>query len=153
MILMIIALASCDKDRFFDAYTNIPSRGWHKDSIVSFDLPQADTTRTYNMFINLRTNDDYPFNNLFLIVSLDQPNRITLVDTLEYRMADQDGKMLGEGFSDVKESKLWYKKRVKFKKGPYKVHIQQALRETGKISGVKSLKGITEVGFRVENAN
>ncbi len=147
----ILVLASCDKNRVFDQYVSMPSDGWHRDSIVTFDLPQVDTTKTYDMFVNLRTTSDYPFSNLFLIVTLDQPNRLTLVDTLEYQMADPTGEMLGSGFSDVKESKLYYKEKFRFRKGEYKVKLQQALRENGKIPGVESLKGITEVGFRIEN--
>ena len=104
------------------------------------------------MFINLRANDDYQFNNLFLIVYLEQPNGQTKVDTLEYQMADLDGSILGEGFSDIKESKLYYKENVKFKASENnKIHIKQAVRQTGKITGVQDLEGITEVGFRIES--
>jgi hypothetical protein len=40
-------------------------------------------------------------------------------------MANPDGTLMGEGFSDVKESKLFYKENEEFKlKGEYKVHIQ-----------------------------
>jgi hypothetical protein len=39
---------------------------------------------------------------------------------------------------------------MKFTTGAYKVHIKQAVRQTGKVSGVKELKGITDVGFRIE---
>ncbi len=39
---------------------------------------------------------------------------------------------------------------MKFKKGQYKVHIKQALRENGKVSGVEAVKGITDVGFSIE---
>ena len=97
----------------------------------------------------MRTNNNYPFNNLFLIVSLELPNGFTKVDTLEYQMANPDGTLLGDGFSDIKESKLYYKEKVKFR-GKYKVHIKQAVRENGKVPGVNTLEGITEVGFRIE---
>jgi hypothetical protein len=50
----------------------------------------------------------------------------------------------------VKESKLVYKERMKFKKGNYKIHIRHAVRQTGKVAGVAKLDGITEVGFRIE---
>ncbi len=147
----MICLASCDKTRVFDEYKSV-GKTWHKDSIVSFDLPEMDTLKSYNLFVNLRANNDYPFNNLFLIVSMDHPGRLTKVDTLEYLMADPDGKLLGDGFTDIKESKLFYKENVKFKKGTYKVRIRHAVRESGKISGVDALNGITEVGFRIEPA-
>lgn len=147
--LVLIALVSCDKKRVFDEYKSV-GNAWNKDSIVSFDLPEMDVKKQYNLFLNIRDNNDYPFNNLFLIVSLEQPNKKTLVDTLEYQMANPDGSLLGDGFTDIKESKLVYKERVKFIPGAYKVHIKQAVRQTGKVTGVKELKGITDVGFRIE---
>jgi gliding motility-associated lipoprotein GldH len=146
--LVLIALVSCDKKRVFDEYKSVGS-AWHKDSIVTFTIPELDTTKRYNLFLNLRDNNNYPYNNLFLIVALEQPNGFTKVDTLEYQMANPDGTLLGNGFSDIKESKLYYKENVKLK-GKYKVHIKQAVRATGKVPGVTLLEGITEVGLRIE---
>ena len=150
-MLIVLFLASCDEKRVFDEYKSVGS-AWNKDSIVSFDIPKLDPTKQYNLFLNVRNNDNYPFNNLFLLVSLENPDGLTKVDTLEYAMANLDGTLLGEGFSDTKESKLFYKENLKFdKKGQYKVRIQQAVRQSGKVKGEKELKGITEVGFRIEN--
>jgi gliding motility-associated lipoprotein GldH len=147
--LVLISFFSCDKKRVFDEYKSV-GNSWNKDSIVSFDLPQLDAKKQYNLFLNIRDNNEYPFNNLFLIVSLEQPNKMTLVDTLEYQMANPDGSLLGDGFTDVKESKLIYKERMKFTSGAYKVNIKQAVRQTGKVGGVTKLDGITDVGFRIE---
>ncbi|KUJ61130.1 gliding motility lipoprotein GldH [Flavobacterium sp. ANB] len=148
LLLAAILLFSCDKKRVFDQYKSVGS-AWHKDSIVTFDLPVLDSTKKYNLFVNLRDNNNYPFNNLFLIVAIEMPNGFTKVDTLEYEMAAKDGTLLGNGFTDIKESKLFYKADVKFR-GHYKVHIKQAVRESGKIPGVQELEGITDVGFRIE---
>ena len=103
-ILIAGLLISCDKKRVFDEYKSVGST-WNKKTVVRFDLPKLDTLKKYNLYVNLRANDDYKFNNLFLIVSLEQPNGLTKVDTLEYQMADVDGTLLGDGFSDLKESK------------------------------------------------
>ncbi|MFB3386303.1 gliding motility lipoprotein GldH [Flavobacterium sp. LAR06] len=148
LLLAAILLFSCDKKRVFDEYKSVGS-AWHKDSVVTFDLPVLDSTKKYNLFVNLRDNNNYPFNNLFLIVALEMPNGFTKVDTLEYQMANPDGTLLGNGFTDIKESKLYYKEGVKFR-GNYKVHIKQAVRQSGKIPGVEELDGITDVGFRIE---
>jgi gliding motility-associated lipoprotein GldH len=153
ILLIIIAglIISCDKKRVFDEYQSVGS-AWNMKKEVVFELPKMDTLKKYNLFINLRANDNYKFNNLFLIVSLEQPNGLTKVDTLEYEMADVNGTLLGEGFSDIKESKLYYKESVKFKASENnKIHIKQAVRQTGKIEGIQDLEGITEVGFRVES--
>ena len=148
LLLITAAFFSCDKKRAFDEYKSVGS-AWHKDSIVSFNLPELDSTKRYDLFINLRDNNNYKYNNIFLIVTLEKPNGYTKVDTLEYQMAAPDGTLLGDGFTDIKESKLFYKENVRFR-GKYKVNIKQAVRETGKIPGIESLEGITEVGLRIE---
>jgi gliding motility-associated lipoprotein GldH len=151
LTLICLSFISCDKKRVFDDYQSV-GKSWHKDSIITFELPELDKDKSYDLFLNIRDNDDYPFNNLFLIVSLEQPNKKIKVDTLEYAMTNPDGTLLGEGFSDIKESKLFYKANEKFdQKGVYKIHIKQAVRQTGKIEGVENLKGITDVGFRIES--
>jgi gliding motility-associated lipoprotein GldH len=149
LILVTILFFSCDKKRVFDEYKSVGT-AWHKDSIVSFNLPELDSTKRYNLFVTLRDNNNYPFNNLFLIVGIEMPNGFTKVDTLEYEMANPDGSLMGDGFSDIKENKLFYKENVRFR-GKYKVNIKQAVRENGKVPGVTALEGITEVGFRIEN--
>lgn len=150
-ILIAVLLCSCDKKRVFDEYKSV-GKAWNKNTVVDFNLPKLDTTKKYNLFVNLRADDSYEFNNLFLIVSLEQPDGLTKVDTLEYQMADADGTLLGDGFSDIKESKLFYKEKVQFKASENnKIHIKQAVRKTGKVIGVENLNGITAVGFRIES--
>ena len=150
-ILLALLVISCDKKRVFDEYKSV-GNSWHRDSIITFKLPKLESEKKYNLFVNVRDNNDYPFDNLFLIVSLEQPNKKILVDTLEYKMANPDGTLMGDGFTDIKENKLFYKEKVDFKlKGDYKVHVRQAVRQTGKVAGVNNLKGVTEVGFRIES--
>lgn len=151
---MLIALLfiSCDKKQFFSEYKELDGT-WKKSDTLRFTFEQNDTINPYHFFLNVRNNNDYPFNNMYLIVSLKEPGiKPTIkVDTLEYQMANPDGTLMGEGFSDIKESKLWYLENYKFNRvGKYNVEIVQAVRETGKVDGVADLKGVTELGLRIE---
>ncbi len=149
--ILFLAFISCDKNRVFDEYKSVDN-AWHKDSVVTFTLPDIDVQKKYNLYLNLRDNKAYPFNNIFLIVSMEQPDKKVAVDTLEYQMANPDGSLMGEGFTDVKTSKLVYKENFTFpKKGKYVIKIQHATRQTGKIGGVVKLDGITDVGLRIES--
>ncbi|KJD31257.1 gliding motility protein GldH [Tamlana nanhaiensis] len=151
LVIVVISAMSCDSNRVFDTFKSVPNQ-WHKDSIVSFNITPPDSTNAYNLFVNLRNTNAYQFNNLFLIVEMQFPHGKTIKDTLEYRMADPTGKLLGTGFTDVKENKLWYKEGVVFNEtGNYTVNIQHAMRENGKVNGVEELTGVTDVGFRVEH--
>ncbi|HEX8563878.1 MAG TPA: gliding motility lipoprotein GldH [Flavobacterium sp.] len=150
-LLMALLLFSCDKKRVFDEYRSVGS-AWHRDSIITFSLPKLDSVKPYNLYVNVRNNDNYEFNNLFLIVSLEHQSGMTKVDTLEYEMADPEGKLLGQGFSDIKENKLLYKEHAFFKPaGQYNISIRQAVRQHGKVAGVEKLEGVSEVGFRIES--
>lgn len=152
LVFLLIIVTSCDKKRIFDDYKKV-GQVWHKDSIVSFSVEQKDTVTKHNLYINLRNNKDYPFNNLFLIVEMNQPNKKTIVDTLEYQMAKPDGTLMGKGLTDTKDNKLFYKENFVFpKSGNYQVHIQQAVRKSGKIEGIIALEGVTDVGLRIEKA-
>ncbi len=148
-------MTSCDSKAVYDQYKPVPNK-WHKDSVASFNFMAPDTTDNYNLYINLRNTNAYKYSNLFLIVELNYPNGKAIKDTLEYKMAEPNGELLGSGFTDIKENKLWYrgyKSAFKFsEEGDYKVDIQHAMRKNGDVYGVENLEGITEIGFRVEQA-
>jgi gliding motility-associated lipoprotein GldH len=144
-------LTSCDKTRVFDDYESIPGE-WHRDSLVRFRFEAPDTLRPYNLFINLRNNAEYRYSNLYLITEINYPNGRVISDTLQYEMAKPSGEWLGTGFGEVKESKLWYKEDFRFDEaGEYEVSLQQAMRKRDSVTGIETLEGITEVGFRIED--
>ena len=145
-----IVLSSCDSNQVFDEYKTVPNQ-WNKDSIISFNITPPDSTKAYNLFVNIRNTSAYKYRNLFLIVDMNFPNGKVIKDTLEYEMAKPNGELLGTGFADVKENKLWYKESVIFKEtGEYKVNIQHAMRKNGDVEGVDELEGVTDIGFRIE---
>lgn len=151
LIGFLLVGSSCDRKRLYDEYR--PIKTWHRDSVVSFKLGELDSTKTYDLFINVRNNNEFAFSNLFLITEIKFPQGKVISDTLEYEMAKPDGEWLGTGFGDVKESKLWYKENVKFDEpGDYRVTIQHAMRRNGEVEGIEELEGITHVGFRIENS-
>lgn len=150
-LMFSLIIVSCDSNSVYDSYKSIPN-SWHKDVIVGFKVNPPDSTKAYNLFVNLRNTNTYKYNNLFLIVEMVFPHGKTIKDTLEYKMAESSGKLLGEGYMDIKENKLWYKEGFFFKEtGEYTINIQHAMRENGKVNGVVELEGITDIGFRIEN--
>ncbi|MFD2542841.1 gliding motility lipoprotein GldH [Lacinutrix gracilariae] len=157
VILMLFFLSalvvSCDANGVFDEYQSV-SNPWNKEDIAQFKVQAPDTISAYNLFVNLRNNQEYKYNNLFLIVEMNFPHGKTVKDTLEYKMAKPNGEFLGTGFSSIKENKLWYKEGFVFSEtGEYQVNIQHAMRENGKVKGIVNLEGVTDVGFRVEKTS
>lgn len=147
----LLLFVSCDSNGVFDQYTSLSGNVWSLDEPVEFEFQISDTITRNNIFINIRNNNDYGFSNLFLITHLNFPDGKKVVDTLEYEMTDKNGRFLGDGLSEKKENKLFYKEASIFpSSGNYKLTIQQAMRRNGSVDGVQELKGITDVGFRIE---
>lgn len=150
LFLLTVLVASCDSKTVFSE-TKALDGYWNQGEVVEFKLPQLDSLKKYNLFLNIRNTNKYKFNNIFLIVSMEFPHGKTITDTLEYRMANPDGSWMGHGIGDIKENKLWYKENVSFfEEGIYSFTIEHAMRNNGEVEGVKKLDGITDVGFSVE---
>jgi len=153
LILTAFCVAGCDDNAVFDHYQSLPNQ-WHKDSIVTFKVTDIDSLQSYNLFINISNTDDYPFSNLYLITQMIYPHGKVVQDTLEYEMASSNGEWMGVGLGEAKWSKLWYKENIQFpEQGTYTFKFRQAMRRIGEKDGLKLLKGITEVGLRIENTN
>ena len=157
-IILILVLGvlfiSCDSNRVFDEYKSITNNSWSQDHSINFKFEITDTISKNNLFINVRNSNQYQFSNLYIISSINFPNGKKIVDTLQYEIADKNGRFLGEGISDIKHNKLFFKENIIFPfSGNYNVSISQAMRKNGSIDGIKELRGVSDVGFRIEKVN
>ncbi|MDP2089218.1 MAG: gliding motility lipoprotein GldH [Flavobacteriaceae bacterium] len=147
-------LIACDSNRIFDEYVSIENSKWGKEDTITFNLNVSDTISAQNLFINIRNNNDYKYSNIFIITEILAPNQFTTIDTLEYEMADETGKWLGTGFSDLKENKLFFKENYVFQKsGKCDIKVIHAMRKSKETGGLETLEGIISVGFRIESVN
>ncbi|MBZ9626952.1 gliding motility lipoprotein GldH [Psychroflexus sp. CAK57W] len=143
-------LVGCQENPVFSEYESF-SNGWSTSDTLTFDFEAPDTIRPYDLFFVTRVNQDYAFNNLYLIATISFPNGKQIGDTLEYEMAYPDGELMGTGFGSVKESKLWYKSNVIFnEQGDYSIEVKHAMRKFGKIEALDTLQGIMDFGIHLE---
>jgi gliding motility-associated lipoprotein GldH len=147
IVLITFSFFSCGQDEIFDNYKTIPNQ-WDKDSLIVFEVDLKSSS--YNTFINVRTDQSYRFNNLFLIVTVHDSVKIIMKDTLEYKMANSNGKLLGKKFLNTFQNKLVHKESAKFESGKYLFTIQHAMRKINQINGLKLLDGIINIGYRIE---
>jgi gliding motility-associated lipoprotein GldH len=142
---------SCGDKIAFIKYESVPSAKWRAHENISFEFDVADTIQPKNLFIHLRNNRAYAYSNLYVITELNFPNKTKVIDTLQYEMTDARGVYLGEGFTDIKENKLFYKEEKVFpKSGKYTLNIRHAMRKSGEINAIPFLQGVQDVGFSIE---
>ncbi len=154
VIAVLTGMFSCDRSIVKSEYRVTDNGTWNKDSIMEFTFSKMDTVQQHDMFINLRNDTTFLYNNLFLIAELNFPNGDIVTDTLEYEMALPDGQWLGKGYGSIKENKLWYKENIVFSSsGVYTLRLSHAMRENGNVDGIINLNGITDVGFEIVKRN
>ncbi|MGF1559083.1 MAG: gliding motility lipoprotein GldH [Flavobacteriaceae bacterium] len=153
-LAVLVTLVSCSTGLVKSEYRSTDNGSWNKEDIVEFTFSEIDTIQEHHIFINIRNDDTFGYNNLFLIAELNFPDGNSVTDTLEFEMALPDGTWLGQGLGSLKENKLWYKENIVFTtSGVYTLRLSHAMRKNGTVNGVENLEGITDIGFDIVKSN
>jgi len=139
-----LLLLCCTSNVVFTDSLVMTEKTWDVFDSPVFNVPVTDTLSSNNVFFTIRTGTSYPFRNIFLFVTTTSPDGKSITDTLQYFLADENGKWHGKGFGDIHELNLPYKSNVYFPaKGSYQFKIQHGMR-------MENLKGVYDVGLRIE---
>lgn len=142
--------ASCEPIKM-DAYEKnleIPGHEWtyaHKP-VFEVTLQPQDTAYLYNIYVNVRHKDAYPYSNIWLLVSTQFPDDKPITQRVELPLADMSGKWLGSGLDDIYEHRIPIQQRAILNKpGTYRFSFEQNMRQN-------PLPEIMNVGLRIEKA-
>ncbi|MFV0375756.1 MAG: gliding motility lipoprotein GldH [Mangrovibacterium sp.] len=139
-----LLLSSCLSKSKYESYHTLESIGWHKDSVLVFQVAFTDSQTPYKLYLNIRNRGTYEFSNIWLFINIESPDGQLLKDTVEFTLADQAGRWTGSGIGDLFDNKMLYKSNVYFPTpGEYKFSIQQGMR-------AKRLEGIHDVGILID---
>jgi gliding motility-associated lipoprotein GldH len=143
-ILVSIVMMACNRNDVYFQYANVNPIGWSKDSLYGFDVEITDTISHYNVYVNVRNNGTYPYQNLWVFLSRTTPEKVIERDSIEFYLTDKRGKWLGSGLGSVHHMPVLYQQNVSFHKaGIYHYSLVQGMRDT-------LLMGINDIGIRVE---
>ena len=137
LTLLFFAL-SCTQGFVFKKTIDLKN-GWEKDQTLKFSFKNKEDSNTKTFMFIVRNDNDYPFRNLHLITKITGPNLLIRRDTIEYEMAQLDGKWLGSGIGKVKESLLLFPENISLsQKGNYTISIRHGMRKDT-LFGIKSI--------------
>jgi gliding motility-associated lipoprotein GldH len=144
LALLLFSLVSCDSKRFYEENKTIENGVWLSTNFKSFSVNIDDTLSRYNLYLNIRNDGGYPYSNLYLFIHTFLPGNKKAIDTVECQLAEPDGKWRGSGLGSLKFNRFLFQRDMLFpRKGLYRFDLEQAMR-------VKELKGIRDVGIRIE---
>jgi gliding motility-associated lipoprotein GldH len=147
LFIILLSIVACDPDKVIDEYHTIHNSSWDIDSVQNFTFSIYRKDQVHNIYFNIRNDRSYEFCNLWLFVTIDPPGGVSKTDTVQVMLADPSGKWMGKGFSGVYDNRRLYMSNVYFPEpGNYSIHLRHGMRPT-------RLKGITDIGIRVEKVN
>jgi gliding motility-associated lipoprotein GldH len=128
-IFLFIALSSCNTNVVYSKYDKIDEKGWTASDKLNFDVEISDSTQNHDVYLTVRHDDAYPFNNLYVFLTTTYPNGKQSIDTIECVFANEKGEWKGDGAGDLWDNKIALKKNVKFPyKGKYQFSFEQGMR-------------------------
>ncbi len=148
ILLISFSFFSCQRIDLYEKTATIPGHQWKSSFKPSFIFIIKDTASPYQLYITLRHRDKYNYNNIYIILTTQQPG---LDNTLSARYdltlgSDEKG-WKGSGMDDIYEHRIpltpagtpFYFR----KPGKYTFTIEQVMRED-------PLENVMNVGLRIE---
>lgn len=144
VLVIVLGMYSCDYSRVYDTWKEMPSTGWNKDSVYTFNAYISDTLVPMNIVLGVRNTNAYSQSNLWTFVSTQNPYGIIKRDTFEMVLASPYGDWYGSGWGNIFTSLHYYKTNQGFPaSGNYTFTIQHGMRKD-------MLEGIQAIGIRIE---
>jgi gliding motility-associated lipoprotein GldH len=144
---LLLAVA-CSRINLFEQTKTIPAHAWDSGNKPRFTFHISDTASAYNIYVVVRHNDAYHYNNLWLNVYVQGPADSAKRYQLDLTLASNEKGWLGSGMDDIYEHRIPITKEAYpfFRKpGDYQFTLEHIMREN-------PLQNVMNVGLRVEKA-
>jgi gliding motility-associated lipoprotein GldH len=138
----LLFLSACSQPEIFSEFHSFPEAEWARSEKANFDVNIEDSSLKYDVFLEIRNNNDYPFSNLWLFVNITAPDGKQRMDTINVELADIYGKWYGKGISLYSYSFPYDSDMHYPGSGVYTYSVRQGMRE-------EILEGISDIGLTV----
>jgi gliding motility-associated lipoprotein GldH len=143
-IALGLLFIQCERGIVHEEVQDVPSSEWSVSDLKQFEWVQEDSTRTYDIFITLQHNADYPYRNLFLFVEHSENEASPGRDTLAAFLAEPTGKWTGSGSGSLISHRFPYLMNKRFERnGIIHFTVQHGMRDA-------ELGGIERVGILIK---
>lgn len=145
LILFILLLhTACRQNCVYEDYRDINKEDWCRSEVVEFETTIPDSGR-YMVSVFLRHTTDYEMANLWCFLSTRSSAAQELKDTLNIKVAEPDGRWLGDGNMVKTIRQPLHKNPVVLPKGTVTFRIEQGMR-------IECLKGVKNIGLEIVKA-
>ena len=143
-----VGFNACTNTTLIDEYAPIENAKWTYTQVPKFEVNITDTSKQYNLYLNIRNEGNYKYNNIYLLFHITTPNKQESTNRFNFKLANNQGQWYGKsGIGDLYDCQITIGKGMKFtQKGIYTFAIEQNMRQN-------PLEGITDIGIKIEPWN
>jgi gliding motility-associated lipoprotein GldH len=145
LLISLLFLASCGPINVFEKNVAIPNHEWESGfkPVITFDI--TDTAARYNIFLVVRHQNAYGYNNIWIRGTVQEPGDTTVKSQqFDLKLANDEKGWLGTGMDDIFEHRVLIQEKTRFRKpGPYRFTLEHVMRED-------PLRHVMNVGLRIE---
>ena len=139
-----LQLTACDTIDLYEKVVSIPKHDWQSNFKPQFKFTIKDTNSNYQMYVILRHNEKYNYNNIYVNVSVKGPGQDTAQKIQENLvLATNEKGWLASGMDDIYDHRIQLGPEQSLKAGKYNFVIEQIMREN-------PLNNVLNVGLRIE---
>lgn len=138
--------SSCGPEVIFEKELEIPAGGWTYQDTLHYEFEIVDTSKIYNLFLDLAHTTAFASQNLYVKLYTGFPNGQRPAQRLSIDMADKTGAWLGNCSGEKCQLNIPIQSNAYFDQvGTYSFTVEQFMR-------MDSLPGIESAAFRIELA-
>ena len=147
LVAICLQLAACQHIDLYEKIATIPGHDWKSNFKPQFKFNIEDTSAVYQVYVILRHNEKYLYNNIWLNLTAQAPGQAPQKFMLELPLATSAKGWLGVAMDDLYEHRLVVtldESKLNFKKpGEYQFTLEQVMRDD-------PLENVLNVGLRIE---
>lgn len=139
-LLILVSFCACTDDFVYQAEEVLDSEVWTYEKNLTFELQAPDSSNWYDLELDVRHNQDFSFQNLYLEVETGFPSDTSFTDVINLDLAMISGQWLGKCSSQKCSIPFLLKKRFRFEElGTYSFNFAQASR-LDSLAGIHSFQ-------------
>lgn len=146
LVVCCLLLSSCTTIDLYEKVVAIPKHQWQSNFKPEFKFAVKDTSAPYQLYVIIRHNNKYAYNNIWLKLHAKAPGDTVQQINLEIPLANKDG-WIGIGMDDIFEHRMPFAldpQKFNFSKsGEYSFMLEQIMRDD-------PLPEIMNAGIRIE---
>ena len=137
---ILLACAACTEEgKIADQMKDIPMSKWNYNQIADFAFKVENPNLYHDFYLKLRIQKSYPYENLYLLAHIRDPDGQVKTQRINFTLTDSDGKPLGRvsGNNISYEMPMMIHRKMN-EAGQFSIALEQNMRDSV-VFGVESI--------------